>query len=88
MVAWVAFRVACAAALAFWMSRRGLAKKSLDTAGAVTAFCVGFLCLAASWRCGVCLFVFYFTSSRVTKIGSARKQKLEGGNFNAALPLS
>jgi len=78
MDVWFFIRVACATTLALTMSRRGLKKKSLDFGGATAAFIVGFLALASSWRCGISLLVFYFSSSKVTKIGSRRKQQLEG----------
>ncbi len=78
MDVWVAVRVAFAAFVAYKMSKRGLAKKSLDRSGAHAALLVGFLALASAWRTGICLLVFYFSSSRVTKIGASRKQKLEG----------
>ncbi len=81
MALWILFRVACATAIALKMSRRGLAKKSLDASGATAAFLVGFLALASSWRCGMCLLVFYFSSSKVTKLGQKTKAKLEGTQY-------
>ena len=78
MDVWFVLRVACATIVALKMSQRGLAKKSLDASGASAAFFVGFFALASSWRCGICLLVFYFSSSRVTKLGKRTKEKLEG----------
>ena len=70
-------RVAVAAAVATVVAKRGVKKKSLSVAGARAAFAVGFVSLALSYRFGLTLIAFYYTSSRLTKWRAEEKQKLE-----------
>jgi uncharacterized protein (TIGR00297 family) len=61
------------------VSLSGLSKKSLRTSGAISAFAVATLSLACSIRSGATLLFFYSTSSKLTRIGSSKKQTLEEG---------
>jgi hypothetical protein len=63
----VAVRVALAALIAVVLARHGLRKKSLSASGARAAFAVGFTSFAMSYRFGVILIAFYYSSSRLTK---------------------
>jgi uncharacterized membrane protein len=63
----VAVRVALAAVIAVVLARHGLRKKSLSPSGARAAFAVGFTSFAMSYRFGVVLIAFYYSSSRLTK---------------------
>ena len=65
--------------LARKISRSGLRKGSLSKDGAAAAFAVASLSLGTSWRNGLTLLTFYWTSSRLTRLGSKRKQTLEEG---------
>jgi uncharacterized protein (TIGR00297 family) len=73
-------RVAIAFAVAAYMARSGLKKKSLSRGGALAAFAVGFLSLAAGLRFGSVLIVFYKTSSILTKWRGSEKARLEDGH--------
>ena len=68
-----------AAAVAVLLARRGVKRGSLSSSGAAAALVVGLLSMASSYRFGATLLLFYFTSSKLTKFGSARKQQLEEG---------
>jgi uncharacterized protein (TIGR00297 family) len=57
----------------------GLRKRSLSESGARSAFVVASLSLATSWRNGITLLAFYWTSSKLTRFGSKIKGKLEEG---------
>mmetsp|Transcript_22137 Transcript_22137/g.46707 ORF Transcript_22137/g.46707 Transcript_22137/m.46707 type:complete len:397 (-) Transcript_22137:168-1358(-) len=75
--------------LAQRISNSGLKKRSLSKSGALSAFAVASLSLATSWRNGVTLLAFYWTSSKLTRVGSKIKGKLEegateGGNRGAS----
>eukprot|EP00584_Thalassiosira_punctigera_P024705 CAMPEP_0172554266 /NCGR_PEP_ID=MMETSP1067-20121228/53841_1 /TAXON_ID=265564 ORGANISM="Thalassiosira punctigera, Strain Tpunct2005C2" /NCGR_SAMPLE_ID=MMETSP1067 /ASSEMBLY_ACC=CAM_ASM_000444 /LENGTH=312 /DNA_ID=CAMNT_0013342599 /DNA_START=279 /DNA_END=1214 /DNA_ORIENTATION=+ len=61
------------------ISSSGLKKGSLSQSGALSAFLVASLSLATSWRNGITLLAFYLTSSKLTRVGSNRKGKLEEG---------
>ena len=61
------------------ISNSGLKKKSLNKEGAFAAFIVASLSLATSWRNGITLLSFYWTSSKLTRVGSKIKGKLEEG---------
>jgi len=66
--------------LAVMMSLRGYRKGSLDASGARAAFVVGLLSCTASVRFGLTLIAFFLSSSKVTKIGAARKREVEDGH--------
>jgi len=73
-------RTALGAILAAKVSWSGLTKKqSLRVSGAMAAFGVATLSLACSIRSGATLLFFYASSSKLTRMGSARKQTLEEG---------
>lgn len=65
--------------LARRISARGLRNRSLSKSGARSAFVVAALSLATSWRNGITLLAFYWTSSKLTRFGSKIKGKLEEG---------
>mmetsp|Transcript_8914 Transcript_8914/g.19749 ORF Transcript_8914/g.19749 Transcript_8914/m.19749 type:complete len:278 (+) Transcript_8914:2-835(+) len=69
------------------MSLRGYRKRSLDASGARAAFLVGVISCTASVRFGLTLIAFFASSSKLTKLGAARKREIEeahqeGGNRN------
>ena len=65
--------------LAKRISASGLRKRSLNPSGAISAFIVASLSLSTSWRNGITLLTFYWTSSKLTRVGSKIKGKLEEG---------
>ena len=77
MMSAVVIRFAIAAILALALALHGYSKKSLSTSGAITAFIVGFLSFAASYRFGFILILFYYTSSKLTKLKENVKATLE-----------
>jgi uncharacterized membrane protein len=70
-------RLGVAAAVALLLSLHGRRKKSLSPSGARAAFVVGFLSFALSYRCGLTMIAFYYSSSKLTKYRAVDKQKLE-----------
>ena len=78
---------AWAVLLATCLSVRGHRRGSLSRSGAALAFVVGLVSCAASVRFGLTLIAFFLSSSKMTRVGAARKRKLEeghtvGGNRN------
>lgn len=85
-----------AAVVAWW----GWRHRSLSASGAVAAAVVGWGTLAPSFRAGVTLLAFFFSSSKLTKLGGADKagvdeEHKEGGQrdwvqvaSNGALPAA
>jgi len=69
-----------ALALATLMCVRGYQKGSLNASGAALAFVVGLISCTASVRFGLTLITFFVASSKATRIGAARKHKLEDGH--------
>jgi uncharacterized membrane protein len=63
--------------LATGLSFHGLKKKSLNMSGAIAAFLVGFIAFAVSMRFGSILILFYYSSSKLTKLDEKKKEKLE-----------
>lgn len=62
-------------------------RKSLDLSGALSGFLVMAIHIACSYRFGALLLVFFFTSSKLTKIGEEKKRSVdeefkEGGQRN------
>jgi uncharacterized membrane protein len=55
----------------------GMRKRSLSKSGGIAAFFVGFVSLAISYRFGLILLLFYYTSSSMTKYKESQKAKLE-----------
>jgi len=89
----VVIRASIALVIAIMLAMRGKKKKSLSTSGAAAAFLVGFLSFLASYRFGVCLILFYQSSSSLTKYKGEVKKKLEadykeGGQRNYMQVLS
>ncbi|CAI5729241.1 unnamed protein product [Peronospora destructor] len=52
-------------------------KQSLDGSGAIAACFVGFMTLASSYRFGLLLLGFYFSSSKLTKVRAHFKHQLD-----------
>ena len=73
-------RLAIATLLAIAMSVRGYRKRSLNKSGAILALIVGFISCAASITLGLTLIAFFLGSSRITKVGAAKKKKIEDGH--------
>jgi uncharacterized membrane protein len=71
------FRVAVALAVAAGLSAHGLKKRSLSASGSAAAFVVGLVNMAVSFRFGMILILFYYSSSYLTKLKQERKQRLE-----------
>uniref|UniRef100_A0A2P2JNE4 Protein PGR n=1 Tax=Rhizophora mucronata TaxID=61149 RepID=A0A2P2JNE4_RHIMU len=62
-------------------------RKSLDLSGALAGFIVMTIHFAVNYRFGVILLAFFFTSSKLTKIGEEKKRRVdadfkEGGQRN------
>lgn len=70
-------RLVISLSTALLLARNGLRKQSLDSSGAMAAVVVGFLSMGASYRFGATLLFFYYSSSKLTKIGKGKKQELE-----------
>ena len=70
-------RLITAVILSFGLAFHGYSKKSLNINGAMSALLVGFTSFAVSIRFGIILILFYYTSSKLTKLKEAVKAKLE-----------
>jgi uncharacterized protein (TIGR00297 family) len=75
------------------IAARSYRKKSLDLSGAVAGFIVMTIHIAVNYRFGVLLLVFFFTSSKLTKVGDEKKRLLDaehkqGGQRNWIQVLS
>lgn len=73
--------------IAFVIAIKSYRRKSLDVTGAVAGFLVMTLHFAISYRFGAILLVFFFTSSKLTKVGEDKKRRFdaefkEGGQRN------
>lgn len=55
----------------------GKKKGSLSISGCLAAFFVGFISLGISYRFGLILLLFYYTSSKITRYKESEKSKLE-----------
>ncbi|KAJ8605364.1 hypothetical protein CTAYLR_002362 [Chrysophaeum taylorii] len=74
-------------------ARRGIRKKSLSPSGGAAALVVAVLTFSGGPRFGLTLIAFYQSSSWLTRLGAARKIRLDennthGGERNAAQVLS
>lgn len=65
--------VAAAIALAAW--RAG----SLSRSGALAAFVIGTLAIAAGWSWGGLLILYFVSTSLLTRLGAAQKERRSGG---------
>ncbi|KAJ3695725.1 hypothetical protein LUZ60_001102 [Juncus effusus] len=79
--------------LSLVIAARALKRKSLDLSGAVAGFFVMAIHLIASYRYGVMLLAFFFSSSKLTKVGQQKKKTIdehfkEGGQRNWIQVLS
>jgi uncharacterized protein (TIGR00297 family) len=74
MVSRVAAGLLAAAAVALVARRTG----SLSTSGAVAATAVGAAAVAAGWRWGALLVVYFITSSLLSRLGAAEKARRTG----------
>ncbi|KAI9191728.1 hypothetical protein LWI28_012595 [Acer negundo] len=75
------------------IAARAYRRKSLDFSGAITGFVVMTTHLAVGTRFGAMLLVFFFTSSKLTKVGEEKKRHVdadfkEGGQRNWIQVLS
>lgn len=77
MEQYLIIRFTLAFVLASILSYHGISKKSLDLSGAVSAIIVGFLSFASSYRFGIVLILFYYTSSKLTKFKESKKAIIE-----------
>lgn len=76
-----------AALISSLIAIRSYRRKSLDLSGALAGFLVMTVHLAVGYRFGAMLLVFFFTSSKLTKIGEEKKRLVdadfkEGGQRN------
>uniref|UniRef100_A0A0A9BP18 Uncharacterized protein n=1 Tax=Arundo donax TaxID=35708 RepID=A0A0A9BP18_ARUDO len=75
----LAVRSAVGTALAAVIAARGVRRRSLDASGGVAGFVVTAVHIACGYRYGAMLLAFFFTSSKITKIGEDRKRRIEEG---------
>lgn len=64
--------------LAVAVGLRGYSKGSLSASGSIAALFVGWATLASSFRAGLVLLAFFFSSSMLTTLGEEQKQVDEG----------
>ena len=70
-------RLLLALLISLGLAGHGYKKKSLDISGCFAAIFVGFISFATSYRYGLILILFYYTSSKLTKVKEDVKAKLE-----------
>ncbi|PWZ40379.1 Protein PGR [Zea mays] len=73
----LATRSAVGAALAAVIAGRAVRRRSLDASGGVAGFVVMAVHIACGYRYGALLLAFFFSSSKVTKIGEDHKRRIE-----------
>jgi uncharacterized membrane protein len=73
----LATRSAVGAALAAVIAVRAVRRRSLDASGGVAGFVVMAVHIACGYRYGALLLAFFFSSSKVTKIGEDHKRRIE-----------
>ena len=62
--------------IAYKLATSGIKKGSLTTSGACAAFFVATAAFSCSFRSGLTLIAFYYTGSKLTKVGASRKATL------------
>lgn len=77
MISAISVRYLLATVLSIGFAAHGLKKKSLSLSGSAAAIIVGFSSFAVSYRMGLILILFYYTSSKLTKVQEKVKAKLE-----------
>jgi uncharacterized membrane protein len=70
-------RVLVSFIIAVTLAYHGYRKKSLSIDGCLAAFLVGFSSIGVSYRFGVLLLAFYYSSTKLTKYKQEQKSKLE-----------
>lgn len=83
----VVIQPSVAVLISFVIAIKAYRRKSLDVTGAVAGFILMTLHFAVSYRFGAILLVFFFTSSKLTKVGEDKKRRFdaefkEGGQRN------
>jgi len=73
----VFLRNVCAVFIALGLSYHGLSKRSLNISGCIAAIFVGYAAFACSYRCGLLLILFYYSSSKLTKWREEFKARFE-----------
>jgi len=73
----IVIRILLAIVISISLAFHGFSKKSLDITGSIAAILVGFIAFATSYRFGIILILFYYTSSKLTKVKEDVKQRLE-----------
>ncbi|KAF3441955.1 hypothetical protein FNV43_RR15871 [Rhamnella rubrinervis] len=73
----IQFQLLVAILVSSLIATRAYRKKSLDLSGAISGFIVMTINIAAGYRYGAMLLVFFFTSSKLTKVGEEKKRRLE-----------
>ncbi|KAH7652081.1 putative membrane protein [Dioscorea alata] len=81
------FRILASLVLSLTIAARAYKHKSLNRSGAIMGFVVMAIHIAAGYRFGVLILVFFFTSSKLTKLGQEKKRTIdedfkEGGQRN------
>ncbi|XP_062090687.1 protein PGR [Humulus lupulus] len=82
-----------AASISSLIAVRAYRRKSLSLSGALTGFIVMAIHIAVGYRFGALILVFFFTSSKLTKVGEEKKRRVEadfkdGGQRNWIQVLS
>lgn len=70
-------RILCSAVISLSLAIHGKRKNSLSITGAMSAVFVGFVSMACGYRFGLILLIFYYSSSKFTKMKEERKRQLE-----------
>ena len=73
----IVIRILLAVIISLGLAFHGFKKKSLDISGCIAAILVGFVSFATSYRYGLILILFYYTSSKLTKVKEDVKERLE-----------
>lgn len=71
------FRISVAAVVAVTLAAHGYRKKSLSPDGCLAAFIVGLTSMGCSYRFGMLLLLFYYSSTKLTKFKQELKDRME-----------